>query len=149
MENKPIEEIGETNITAPQEPDYKDQYLRLYADMENLKKRLNREKLESIERTKTKMIESILDIDNDLSIAIKNMGEIPEGVNLIVKKIQTFLKSQGIEEISTDSYDPDLHEVISVVNSEREGIVDVVSKGYTMGDKVVRYPKIILSRANG
>ena len=122
-------------------------YVRLYADMDNLKKRLTKEKNESVEKTKIKMIESILDMDNDISIALKNMGgDIPEGVNLIVKKLKNFLKSQGIEEILVDKYDPDIHEVISVIETGEEKIVEVVSNGYKMGDRVVRYPKIILSK---
>jgi molecular chaperone GrpE len=130
-----------------QDPDYKDMYVRLYADMENLKKRLAKEKNDSVEKTKIKMIESILDMDNDISIALKNMsGDIPEGVNLIVKKLKNFLKSQGIEEILVDKYDSDIHEVISVIETGEEKIVEVVSNGYRMGDKIIRFPKIIISK---
>lgn len=149
QEKTNIEIVGDqvAETSNQQDPDYKDMYLRLYADMENLKKRLTKEKNESIERTKIKMIESILDMDNDISIALKNIkGEIPEGVSLIVKKLKNFLKSQAIEEILVDKYDPDLHEVISVIETGEEKIVEVVSNGYKMGDKIVRYPKIILSK---
>lgn len=136
-----------TEEIVGQDPDYRDMYVRLYADMENLKKRLAKEKNESVERTKIKMIESILDMDNDISIALKNMsGDIPEGVNLIVKKLKNFLKSQGIEEILVDKYDPDIHEVISVIETGEEKIVEVVSNGYRMGDKIIRFPKIIISK---
>ena len=55
-------------------------------------------------------------------------------------------KSQGIEEILVDKYDPDIHEVISVIETGEEKIVDIVSNGYKMGDRVVRYPKIIISK---
>ena len=136
-----------TEEIVSQDPDYKDMYVRLYADMDNLKRRLTKEKNESAEKTKIKMIESILDMDNDISIALKNMsGDIPEGVNLIVKKLKNFLKSQGIEEILVDKYDPDIHEVVSVIETGEEKIVEVVSNGYKMGDRVVRYPKIIISK---
>ena len=136
-----------TEEIVGQNPDYRDMYVRLYADMENLKKRLAKEKNESVERTKIKMIESILDMDNDISIALKNMSsDIPEGVNLIVKKLKNFLKSQGIEEILVDKYDPDIHEVISVIETGEEKIVEVVSNGYRMGDKIIRFPKIIISK---
>lgn len=136
-----------TEEIVSQDPDYKDMYVRLYADMDNLKKRLTKEKNESVEKTKIKMIESILDMDNDISIALKNMsGDIPEGVNLIVKKLKNFLRSQGIEEILVDKYDPDIHEVVSVIETGEEKIVEVVSNGYKMGDKVVRFPKIIISK---
>ena len=94
------------------------------------------------------MLTSILDMDNDLSFAIKSVKntEAQDGLKLISSKLETFLKSQGIEEIQTETYDDELHEVISVMPSEEEKIIDVVSKGYTLNDKPFRYPKIILGR---
>ena len=94
------------------------------------------------------MLTSILDMDNDLSFAIKSVKstEAQDGLKLISSKLETFLKSQGIEEIQTETYDDELHEVISVMPSEEEKIIDVVSKGYKLNDKPFRYPKIILGR---
>ncbi len=126
--------------------DWKDKYIRLYADMENLKKRLKRENEESISNTKIKMMNSILDMDNDLSIGLKSFKKIPTGVSLIVNKLKNFLESQGIQEIDCSEYNPEIHEVISIVETGKEKIIDVVSKGYKMGDKVIRYPKVIISK---
>lgn len=134
-----VETLVENNI------DYKDQYLRLYADFENYKKRTQKEKEELVLNTKTKMMNSILDLDNDLHIAKKSIGE-SEGINIILNKVHTFLKSQGIEEVQTQSYDSDLHEVVSVLETGEEKIIDVISKGYSINGKPFRYPKIILSR---
>lgn len=146
MENtKENREVIEENET--QSVDWKDMYIRLYADMENLKKRMSREREDAILNTKNKMIDSILDMDNDLNIALKSFKEIPQGINLILNKIKSFLESQGIKEIETSIYDKDLHEVITVLETGKgEKIMDVVSKGYKLGDKIIRYPKIILSR---
>jgi len=72
--------------------------------------------------------------------------EDSEGLNIILSKVTNFLKSQGIEEIQTEKYDSDLHEVISVIETGEEKIVDVVSKGYTIDGKPFRYPKIVLSK---
>ncbi len=146
MENtKENREVIEENET--QSVDWKDMYIRLYADMENLKKRMSREREDAILNTKNKMIDSILDMDNDLNIALKSFKEIPQGINLILSKIKSFLESQGIKEIETSIYDKDLHEVITVLETGKgEKIMDVVSKGYKLGDKIIRYPKIILSR---
>lgn len=123
-----------------------DKYVRLFAEFDNYKKRVQREKEELITNTKVKMLTSILDMDNDLSFAIKSSGEISEGMSLILTKLENFLKSQGIETIQTETYDEDLHEVISVIPSEEEKVFDVVSKGYTMNGKPFRYPKIILGK---
>lgn len=125
--------------------DYKDQYLRLYADFENYKKRVQKEKEELIINTKTKSLNVVLDLDNDLHIAKKSIGE-SEGLNIILNKVHTYLKSQGIEEIQTQTYDSDLHEVVSIIETGEDKIFDVVSKGYSINGKPFRYPKIILSK---
>lgn len=125
-----------------------DKYLRLAAEFENYKRRVQKDKDDLITNTKIKMIQSILDIDNDLNFAIKSSGEISDGVKLIVSKIDSFLKSQGIENIQTEEYDEDLHEVISVIPSDETKVIDVVCKGYTLNGKPFRYPKIILGKAN-
>lgn len=122
-----------------------DKYLRLMAEFENYKKRVNKEKEEIRINTKTNMLSSILDIDSDLAIAKKNIKE-DEGINLILNKIQSFLKNQGVTSIQTETYDPDIHEVISILEIGEERIIDVISKGYSIGGKPFRYPKIILGK---
>ena len=122
-----------------------DSYVRLYAEFENFKKRVQKEKNELILNTKIKTLNSILDLDSDLSIARKSIPD-SEGLNIILNKVSTFLKNQGIEEIQTEIYDADLHEVISVLETGEEKIIDVISKGYTIDGKPFRYPKIILSK---
>lgn len=123
-----------------------DKYLRLYADFENYRRRVQKEKEDLSLSIKTKMISSILDMDNDISIALKSMDKVDDGVLLIAQKLESFLKSQGIEAIQTENYDEDLHEVISVVETGEKKILDVVSKGYSINGNPFRYPKIILSK---
>jgi len=125
--------------------DWKDKYYRLYADFDNYKRRAQKEKEDLILDTKTKSLSTILDLDNDLYIAKKNMQD-SEGLNIILNKVHTALKSQGIEEIQTDEYDSDLHEVISIIETGESKIIDIVSKGYKINGKPFRYPKIILSK---
>jgi len=126
--------------------DSQKKYLLLLSDFENFKKRVVREKEDLVTGTKVKMLQSILDMDNDLSYATKSSQELGEGVKLIISKLDSFLKSQGVETIQTEIYDEELHEVLSVIKTDKEGIVDVVSKGYTLNGKPFRYPKIILSK---
>ena len=121
-------------------------YMLLYADFENYKRRVQKDKEELKNNTKVSMITSILDMDNDIALAIKNIKDegAKEGVQLIANKIETFLKGQGIEPIQTNTYDEDLDEVISILPIGEKKVVDVVSKGYTIDGKPFRYPKIIL-----
>ncbi len=123
-----------------------DKYLRLYSDFENYKKRVQKEKEELVLNTKTKMLSAVLDMDSDITIAIKSIDKVDEGLLLIVQKLETFLKNQGIETIQTETYDEDLHEVISVLETGENKILDVISKGYSLNGKPFRYPKIVLSR---
>lgn len=122
-----------------------DKYIRLYSDFENYKKRSIKEKQEVISKTKIETLKSILDIDNDIFFAKKSIAD-KEGIDIITNKISNFLKSNGIEEVQTDFYDPDLHEVVSVMEIGEEKIIDVVSKGYMLNGKIFRHPKIIIGK---
>ena len=150
-ENK--EEVGlditnESNVLETLEKKLEEansKYMLLYADFENYKKRVVKEKEELKNNTKVNMLTAVLDMDNDVALAVKNIKDetAKEGVQLIAGKLETFLKSQGIETIQTDTYDEDLHEVVTVIGEEKK-VVDVISKGYTLSGKPFRYPKIVL-----
>ncbi len=144
---KEVEEIKSEEISLEDKlKESEDKYVRLYSDFDNYKRRVIKEKEEIKNNTKVSMITSILDMDNDIALAIKNIKDesAREGVQLIANKIETFLKSHGIEPIQTETYDRDLHEVISILPIGESKIVDVVNKGYTLDGKPFRYPKIIL-----
>lgn len=136
------------SVLEEQLKEEQNKYLLLYADFENYKRRVQREKEELKNNTKVSMITSILDMDNDIELAIKNIKDdsARDGVKLIASKVQSFLKTQGIEPIQTETYDEDLHEVISVLEIGETKIVDVVSKGYTLNEKPFRFPKIVLGK---
>ena len=122
-----------------------EKYMLIYADFENYKKRVIKEKEEIRNNTKVSMLTAILDMDNDIALAVKNIKDesAKEGVQLIAGKLDTFLKNQGIETVQTETYDEDLHEVVTVIG-EGKNVIDVISKGYTLAGKPFRYPKIVL-----
>lgn len=130
------------------ETDWKDSYLRLSAEFENYRKRVSRDKDDLVRKTKISMIEPILDIDTEIGIALEHVAdeETFNGMTLIISKLEKFLDTHGIKVIQTDVYDEDLHEVISVINTPKKGIYKVASKGYSIEDKIIRYPKVILSK---
>ncbi len=123
-----------------------DKFLRKCAEFENYKRRVQKDKEELVLNTKNKILSAILDMDNDVSLALKSMGKVDEGVLLIVQKLDTFLKSQGVETIQTETYDDELHEVISVVPTGKDEVIQVVSKGYMLNGKLLRHPKIIIGK---
>jgi len=138
----------ETKQTEILEKDWQDMYLRLYADFDNHKKRVIKEKDEIRRATKMETLSSVLELDNDLHLATKMIKDEKalSSITIITDKLQKYLKSQGLEEVQTHTYDEDLHEVISVLETGKTSVIDVVSKGYTMNGTVVKYPKIILSK---
>jgi molecular chaperone GrpE len=145
LEDNPIAHVS---VLEEQLKEAENKYLLLYADFENYKRRVQKEKEELKNNTKVNMITSILDMDNDIELAIKNINDdsARDGVKLIASKVQNFLKTQGIEPIQTETYDEDLHEVISVLEIGETKIIDVVSKGYTLNEKPFRFPKIVLGK---
>jgi len=145
LEDNPIAHVS---VLEEQLKEAENKYLLLYADFENYKRRVHKEKEELKNNTKVNMITSILDMDNDIELAIKNIKDdsARDGVKLIASKVQNFLKTQGIEPIQTETYDEDLHEVISVLEIGETKIIDVVSKGYTLNEKPFRFPKIVLGK---
>ena len=154
MENNKKEEVVQEYIEKNEytkeevdqiKTDLNDKYLRLFAEFDNYKRRVAKEKDDLRVNTKTMMLTAILDLDSDLSIAVKSSKD-QDGLKLIMSKLEKFLNNQGVESIQTDTYDADLHEVISVLEIGEEKIVDVVTKGYKLNDKPFRFPKIILGK---
>ncbi len=131
--------------------DMNDKYVRLYAEFENFKKRSSKDREDAVEAAKIRTLNGVLDLDNDLKYAkaeINKTGDesLKSGLNLILDKLSKFISQQGVQEIQTDTYDADLHEVISVLSVGEDKIVEVLAKGYTLNGKVVKYPKIILGK---
>lgn len=152
MEEKKLEVVdvdqtteNTTDTLVKQLEEANSKYMLLYADFENYKKRITKEKDELRNNTKVSMLTAILDMDNDIALAVKNIKDetAKEGVQLIAGKLESFLKGQGIETIQTETYDEDLHEVVTVIG-EGKNVIDVISKGYTLSGKPFRYPKIVI-----
>jgi molecular chaperone GrpE (heat shock protein) len=128
--------------------DWKSKFYYLSAEFQNYKKRQELEKSDIINSTKMKTLDKILDIENDISVAIQNLDEVGKNyLNPISKKLESGLNSLGLTKIQTENYDTDLHEVVSVIpGNGEEKIVSVVSNGWMLEGKVLKHPKVILSK---
>lgn len=128
--------------------EYKEKWLRAMAEIENYKKRSAKEKEDLKDRIKVETLNSIIEIENDLSIAISSInGEQLEGIKIIKDKLNLNLKKLGLTEVDTTEYNPDIHEVISIFETGKgEKILNVVSKGWIYNNKIIKYPKIILEK---
>ncbi len=136
----------------------KDKYLRLYAEFENYRKRTAKEKLEMFETASEGVIKNLLPILDDFERAIAEMkknkeDELVKGVELIYDKLKKTLEKEGLKDIEVnkgDQFDPEIHEAIAQMPVEDENmknkIVDIVEKGYQLGSKNIRFPKVVTGR---
>ncbi len=149
------EEITEEERLKEELEKEKDKFLRLFAEFENYKRRTGRERIELFKTANQEVLESMLPILDDFDRAlneIKKAGEndLFKGVELISDKLRKTLKDKGLEQMKVkqgDSFDSDLHEAVSRIpapDKKLKGkIVDVIEKGYILGDKIIRYPKVV------
>ena len=136
----------------------KEKFLRLFAEFENYKKRTSRERIELFSTASQELMTSLLPVLDDFDRAnqeiIKNSDdEIYKGVSLIQNKLFDTLKSKGLKTVEVnkgDSFDADDHEAVTQIpapNEDLKGkIIDVIEKGYKLGEKVIRYPKVVIGK---
>ena len=136
----------------------KDKYLRLFAEFENYKRRTSKERLELFKTAGQEVMQSMLPVIDDFDRALKEISKSDDkdavkGVELIYSKLKDTLKAKGLEEMSVkigDTFDGDLHEAITQIPAPEEKlkgkIIDIVEKGYTLGEKIIRYPKVVTGK---
>lgn len=134
----------------------KDKFLRLFAEFENYKKRTSKERMELFKTAGQEVIVSLLPVMDDFDRALKELAksedqEMFKGVSLIGNKLSETLKSKGLELVEAaqgDTFDADLHDAITQIpapNKKLKGkLIDVVEKGYKLGDKIIRHPKVVV-----
>ena len=133
-----------------------DQHLRLQAEFDNYRKRTLKEKMELIKSGGESVLINVLPVIDDFERALQSMENkheetaIKEGINIIYKRFNDFLKQNGIKEIEAkeQNLDTDLHEAITKIPAPTEElkgkIVDVIQKGYMLNDKVIRFAKVVI-----
>ncbi len=142
---------SETDAAA----EWRDKFLRLQAEFDNYRKRTLREKVELVETGGKKVLLAMLPVRDDVQRALAAMGKsddaaaIREGVELIAQKFTESLRQQGVTEIAAldAPFDPDLHEAVAkfAAGEEKRGrVIDVVQAGYMLGDKVLRFAKVVV-----
>ncbi|MFM1879060.1 MAG: hypothetical protein RLZZ241_1926 [Bacteroidota bacterium] len=134
----------------------KDKFLRLFAEFENYKKRTGRERIELFKTAGQEVIAALLPVLDDFDRALKELSKDETddrftGVKLIHNKFREVLKGKGLEDIEVkagDGFDAEVHEAITQIPAPDKKlvgkIVDVVEKGYTLGDKIIRHPKVVV-----
>ncbi len=133
----------------------KDKFLRLFAEFENFKKRTSKERMELYKTANEESIIAMLPVLDDFDRALIEIRKTDDdalltGVQLIHDKLKATLNSKGLEEVNIrpgDAFNADFAEAITQIPAPepklKGKIVDVIEKGYKLGDKIIRFPKVV------
>ena len=136
--------------------DFKDKYIRLYSEFENYRKRTAKEKIDIITNASENVIKEILPVVDDFERAILNNKDvsdaenIKEGFELIYNKLNKTLSNHGLKSMDSieKEFDADIHEAITKIptpkNKLKGKVIDVIEKGYTINEKVIRFAKVVV-----
>jgi molecular chaperone GrpE len=134
----------------------KDRYLRLFAEFENYKRRTSKERMDLYKTANQEVLQAMLPVVDDFDRAIVEISKsdndvLLQGVTLIHEKLKSTLVSKGLEEVAIktgDIFDADFAEAITQIPAPSPNlkgkIVDVIEKGYKLGDKIIRFPKVVI-----
>ena len=137
----------------------KDRYLRLFAEFENYKKRTSKERVELFKTANRDVLSALLPIVDDFDRGIAEISKTEEGSNLlqgmqlIYDKLTKTLDQKGLVAMEVnqgDIFDADRHEAVTQIpapSPDLKGkIIDVIEKGYELGEKIIRYPKVVIGQ---
>lgn len=136
----------------------KDKYLRLFAEFENYKKRTTKERIELFKTASQELMTALLPIMDDFDRGLAEIKkakdkELLKGMQLISDKLKNTLVQKGLSEIEVkagDDFDAEVHDAITQIpapNDKLKGkIVDAIEKGYKLGDRIIRHPKVVVGQ---
>lgn len=155
------EEVGTENEIEKLQAaltEQKDKYLRLFAEFDNFKRRTAKERIELMTTAGKEVIADLLEVLDDADRAEKMMETatevtpVKEGVQLVFGKLRNRLEQKGLKSMPSigQTFNPDLHEAITEIPAptpEMEGkVIDEVQKGYQMGEKIIRFAKVVVGK---
>jgi molecular chaperone GrpE len=131
-------------------------FLRLFAEFENYKKRTSKERIELFSTANKELMTVLLPILDDFERGLKEVEKssdeaLMQGMQLIYNKFKNTLSQKGLKEMEVkqgDTFDAEIHEAITQIpapSKKLKGkIIDTVEKGYKLGETIIRYPKVVL-----
>ena len=162
VEEQVAEELEELTVEEKLQEEVKqekDKFLRLFAEFENYKKRTSRERIELFKTASQDVMVSMLPVLDDFERALthieddKEAEELRKGVLLIYQKLISTLEQKGLSIMKVekgDVFNADNHEAITQIPAPSEDmkgkIIDVIEKGYVLGEKVIRFPKVVIGQ---
>jgi len=154
-EETPLSELDQLQADLA---DQKDKYLRLMAEFENFKRRTAKERVDLIQTAGKDVIVSLLDVMDDCDRAEKQLNGSDdiavqkEGIQLVFNKIRATLQAKGLKAMESinQPFNVELHEAITEVPvpdaSKKGKVIDEVTKGYYLNDKIIRFAKVVVGK---
>ncbi|WP_133509032.1 nucleotide exchange factor GrpE [Flavobacterium chryseum] len=151
-----VEELSVEEQLAQDLAKEKDKFLRLFAEFENYKKRTSKERMDLFKTANQEVLLAMLPVLDDFDRATVEINKsddenLKKGVELIHEKLKSTLVSKGLEQVEVragDAFNADFAEAITQIpapSDKMKGkIVDVIEKGYKLGDKIIRFPKVVI-----
>ena len=155
------EEAGQVQEEAPandfekEAAEWRDKYIRLQAEFDNFRKRTLREKMDLVQSGGADVLKTMLSVLDDVYRAVEasekseDINALREGEKLVAQKFGDALRQKGVTEIEAQDkeFDADLHEAVArfAAGEDKRGkVIDVVQRGYMLGEKVLRYAKVVV-----
>ena len=151
------EEVDELTEVTRQRDEYLDALQRLKAEFDNYRKRVARDQEDLAARAHQRLLSSLVPVLDDLERALEAAAEheeakLEEGVRLVYRSLDDLLAREGLVEVPTDgAFDPHTQEALLAQPSEAEEgtVIQVLQKGYKLGDLVLRPARVVISQGNG
>lgn len=136
--------------------EYKDKYVRLFAEFENFRRRSSKENFELIANANAKLLGKLTEVLDNFNLAFDpklksaNPEDVEKGIKLIYNRFKDILSDEGLTELNPvgEEFDPNLHEALMQQPSDtipENGIVQVLQKGYKAKNKILKHAKVIVS----
>lgn len=150
-----VAEPTESTEKSVEEIDWRDKYIRLQAEFDNFRKRTLREKMDLIQSGGSDVLKAILPVLDDMQRAIAaseksdDIASLREGERMVEKKFIDTLHQKNVTEIEAQGqpFDEQVHEAVArfAAGEENKGkVIDVIQRGYMLGDKVLRFAKVVV-----
>ena len=154
IEETPVDEL--TQVSRERD-EYLDALRRLKAEFDNFRKRAQREQADLVSRASERLVKQLLPVVDDLERALEaaaahEEAQLEEGVRLVHRALAEALAREGLVEVETEgAFDPHTQEaLLSQPSDEVEGtVIQVLQKGYSLGDRVLRPARVVVSAGNG
>lgn len=154
-EDAPVED--QLRALKEENEELRDKYLRLAAEFDNYKRRMVKEKMQTMSNAARDTMSALLPVLDDFDRAKKAADQndkgnlFEEGIGLVYKKLYTTLQQKGLEPMDSEGqpFDPEFHEALTEMPAppeEKGKVVDVVERGYTLNGNIIRHAKVVVGK---